>query len=86
MGNPYEARKRNVEVVTTEDVVVTQVVAPETLPEAVEAEAVPEGKVSEILEWVGEDVERAVEALTAEEAGARRSTLIKALEEIIAAA
>lgn len=89
MGNPFEARKRNVEVVATEDVVVTQVEAPEVLPEApeaVEAEAVPEGKVSEILEWVGEDVERAVEALTAEEAGARRSTLIKALEEIIAAA
>lgn len=91
MGNPYEARKRIVEEVTTAKVVETpEVVKTEVAPvvetvAVTEPVSVPEGKVAEILEWVGGDVERAVQALSAEEAGARRTTLVKALEEIIAA-
>ena len=83
MGNPYKARKKvSAPVVTEEEVVV--VPTPPVVAEK-EPEAVPEGKVDEILEWVGEDVDRAVQALSAEEAGARRKTLTKVLEEIIAA-
>lgn len=78
MGNPYKARKK----ITVEEVVEEVV---ETLPATVEeaSETVPDGTGPEILEWVGTDVERAVEALSAEEAGKKRKTVIKALEEII---
>lgn len=86
MGNPYEARKRTVEVAPVEVIeTVPEVVEPKKESVVVETvpETVPEGKVDDILAWVGTDVDRAVEALTAEEVGARRKTLIKALEEII---
>jgi len=44
--------------------------------------AVPEGTVQDVLDWVGDDPERAQEALDAEQAGAGRSTLIAKLEAI----
>lgn len=78
MGNPYKPRKRIVEEAVVEE---TAVETPETV-ETVSDEA-PEGTIKEVLDWVGEDADKAVEALTAEEAGERRKTLIKALEEII---
>jgi hypothetical protein len=45
-------------------------------------EAVPEGTISEIVEWVGTDAERAARALAAEEAGLKRKSLIKTLKTI----
>lgn len=42
-----------------------------------------EGAASEVLAWVGDDSERAVEALTAEQAREKpRSTLVKALARL----
>lgn len=78
MGNPYKPRKRNTEEAVVEETVVE---TPET--EETPSNEVPDGTIKEVLDWVGEDADRAVEALTAEEAGERRKTLIKALEEII---
>jgi hypothetical protein len=44
--------------------------------------AVPDGTVQDVLDWVGNDPDRAEDALTAEEAGQNRSTLIAKLEAI----
>ena len=46
-----------------------------------EPEAVPEGTIAEIKDWVGEDPARAQAALDAEKAGTNRSTLIAWLED-----
>jgi hypothetical protein len=48
-------------------------------------EAPPEGTVSEVLRWVGDDPGRAGQALDAERAGRRRSSLIAELERLGAA-
>ena len=42
------------------------------------------GTVAEVLEWVGNDPERAQAALDAEREGAQRSTLIAQLESLVA--
>ena len=47
----------------------------------VEEEEVPEGTATEVLDWVGDDPDRAQQALDAERAGKNRSTLISQLEE-----
>lgn len=78
MGNPYKPRKRNNEEAVVEETVVE---TPKT--EETASNEVPEGTIKEVLDWVGEDADRAVEALSAEESGERRKTLIKSLEEII---
>lgn len=89
MGNPYKPRKRIVEEAVVEETAVETPETEETVsdeaPETVEtvSDEVPEGTIKEVLDWVGEDADKAVEALTAEEAGERRKTLIKSLEEII---
>lgn len=44
---------------------------------------VPSGTVREVLEWVGDDQDRAEQALAAEKEGAKRSTLISELEDIL---
>ena len=51
----------------------------------VETPTAPSGTVKEILDWVGDDKERASLALKAEtsEGGAKRSTLIDKLEEVV---
>lgn len=41
---------------------------------------VPDGTVGEVLDWVGDDPDRARQALEAERAGQNRSTLISELE------
>lgn len=43
----------------------------------------PTGTISEVTDWVGEDVDRAKAALEAEKNGANRKTLITTLEGII---
>lgn len=52
----------------------------------VQAEAqsgdVPEGTVADVLAWVGDDPDRARQALAAEQDGQQRSTLITRLEEL----
>ena len=59
--------------------------APEAREEVVEPQApvVPAGNVSEVLDWVGEDQERAKLALEAEKAGHNRKTLVKQLKELV---
>lgn len=47
-----------------------------------EGSEVPTGTVEEVKEWVGDDPDRARQALEAERAGQNRSTLIAYLEEI----
>ena len=42
---------------------------------------VPDGTVTEIIEWVGEDPARRRAAITAERAGKQRKTLIAALSQ-----
>ena len=44
---------------------------------------VPEGSVSVIMKWVGDDVEKAKAALAVETEGKARTTLIEKLEELI---
>lgn len=50
---------------------------------AQEENKVPKGTVHEVLDWVGDDKDRAQAALDAEKEGAERVTLISALEEIL---
>lgn len=54
----------------------------ETAPPAPVIE-VPEGPAARVLEWVGDDRERASAALEAEKAGAGRKTLIGKLQAIL---
>lgn len=63
----------------------TPVETPVTAPDepVVETSEVPEGSIKTVLEWVGDDKDRAQSALDAEKAGQERSTLISKLEEII---
>jgi hypothetical protein len=45
---------------------------------------VPDGTIAEVLDWVGDDSDRAVAALEAEEARDQpRSTLVAALEKVV---
>ena len=44
--------------------------------------SVPEGPAAEVLEWVGDDKDRAKAALEAEEAGQQRVGLTKKLKEL----
>lgn len=44
---------------------------------------VPEGSVSVVMKWVGDDVEKAKAALAVETTGKSRTTLIEKLEELI---
>jgi hypothetical protein len=62
--------------------------APEVLATVEEVEeddslTVPVGSVAEVLEWVGEDQERAQLALDAEKAGHSRKTLLKQLKDLV---
>ena len=68
-SNPYAPKNH-----TTHDSLVATVV---------EENPVVSGTVKEVLEWVGEDEERAQRALEAEEAGAKRKTLLDALGDIL---
>lgn len=43
---------------------------------------VPEGSIKKVLEWVGDDVTKALKALEVERAGEQRSTLISKLEAL----
>ncbi len=46
-------------------------------------DAVPAGTIDEVLAWVGDDADRAQEALDAENEGKARSTLIEALQKLV---
>lgn len=45
-------------------------------------QGVPEGSAAEVLEWVGDDKDRAKEALKAEEDGQQRIGLTRKLKEL----
>lgn len=53
-----------------------------TAPVVAASSGVPEGTVAEVLDWVGEDPERARQALEAERAGQQRTTLTSQLEAL----
>lgn len=85
--DPYKPRKiasildKPVEV--TEELVEMQEVEKEDAPVVVEEETVPEGTVKEILAWVGDNKDRAILALEAENAKeSPRKGLVSSLEEL----
>ena len=87
MMDPYKPRKiasildKPVEV--TEELVEMQEVEKEDAPVVVEEETVPEGTVKEILAWVGDNKDRAILALEAENAKeSPRKGLVSSLEEL----
>lgn len=57
--------------------------APEPVEEVVDPQSVPEGPAAEVLAWVGEDKDRAQQALDAEEEGQQRVGLTKKLKELV---
>lgn len=91
--NPYAAKTFVVVVETDEQPVVEAFVVETGTTETVEepaaeapveaVEAVPEGSIADVLKWVGEDAQKAAQALKAEEDGANRKTLVKSLKELI---
>ena len=85
--NPYaphsKATEADVTVEETKDeqVIRESVAAPENATEGSE-NTVPDGPAAEVLEWVGDDKDRAKAALEAEEAGQQRVGLTKKLKEL----
>lgn len=55
---------------------------PVDAPQTEEA-TVPEGSIKEVLGWVGDDATKAQQALKAEKAGEKRTTLVSKLEALI---
>lgn len=78
-ANP-EAVKANEEAAKNEEATPVVATAPEQAP--VE-DSVPEGPIHTVLDWVGDDKSRAQAALSAEEAGQKRTTLVAKLNAII---
>ena len=80
MGNPYAPLSKASENLK-------KVENPEgegTANEPKDVEEVPEGNISEITDWVGDDKDRAQLALDAENGqDSPRKTLVKHLEEVI---
>lgn len=60
-----------------------EVLAPVEEVETDKAQEVPVGSVAEVLEWVGDDQERAKRALEVEKAGHKRKTLLKQLKDMV---
>lgn len=98
-SNPYAANEPNVvraeDSVKTEELVDVKANEAEkatTLPASDDtpiysstvAQEVPEGSIKEVLKWVGDDKDRAVQAITAENKSDKpRVTLVATLEEIV---
>lgn len=81
MPNPYAAKRIYAKVATPEPTP-----TPESAPTPEESisSAVPVGTAKEILEWVGGDAERALEAIESEEAAEKpRKVLLADLEKIV---
>lgn len=78
--NPYAPHSEAVEA-PVEDEKATKAAEPEKTEE--EAQGVPEGSAAEVLAWVGDDKDRAQEALDAEDAGQQRIGLTRKLKEIV---
>jgi hypothetical protein len=51
-------------------------------PDEIKKTQVPDGSVSDVLEWVGDDAQRASTALAHEEGGKGRKTLVTRLSEL----
>jgi hypothetical protein len=77
--NPYAPHSKAPEAAVE---VEKEAEAPESVEESTEPQGVPEGSAAEVLEWVGDDKDRAKEALEAEEAGQQRVGLSKKLKEL----
>lgn len=75
MGNPYEPLSNASDYTKNEE--------PETTSE-VNTEEIPEGNISELKDWVGDDKDRAQLVLDDENSQDNpRKTLVKHLEEVI---
>ena len=71
MGNPYAPKKK---LVITDDIT----------PDVVEEQEVPEGNIKDLLEWVGEDKDKAQLLIYEENSQDKpRKTLTNSLEAII---
>jgi len=85
--NPYAPHSKvsepavTVEESKNEESLKESATAPENATSASE-NTVPDGPAAEVLEWVGEDKDRAKQALEAEEAGQQRVGLTKKLKEL----
>lgn len=88
--NPYAPHSKASEPSVTGEETKNEAVATENETEPVQAtsapapseDSVPEGPAAEVLEWVGDDKDRAKAALEAEEAGQQRVGLTKKLKEL----
>lgn len=84
MGNPYAPKSQSAEPKEVES---PEFETPEEVTEIEEettnSDEVPEGTAAEVLEWVGEDPERAKKALEVEEQGENRVGLSKKLKDLI---
>lgn len=85
MGNPYEPlSKASDNLKKDENPENVENNEENTVSEEENVDGVPEGNISEINDWVGEDKDRAQLALDAENAQETpRKTLVKHLEEVI---
>lgn len=84
MGNPYAAKKKQVTVEATPEVVENHdpVVVDEVENDSADL-GVSALTVDEVMELVGGDVELAKAALDEEREGRGRATLVKKLEEVV---
>lgn len=74
VGNPYAAKTPKPAKEASGEVVA---------PEEPKTPEVPAGSISEVLAWVGDDLDRAKLALDAEKAGHARKSLVKKLTGIV---
>lgn len=82
MGNPYEPLSKASDNLKKDENPENE--STDTVSEEENVDGVPEGNISEINDWVGEDKDRAQLALDAENAQETpRKTLVKHLEEVI---
>lgn len=81
--NPYAPHSKAPEL-TVDGEKVEESQEPEETTEASEeaTQGVPQGSAAEVLEWVGEDKDRAKQALEAEEEGHQRIGLTRKLKEL----
>lgn len=95
-SNPYAAKsKAEKKAVEAPEETTEEPQAPAPHPEEVESvedtqetseeapEEVPDGTTDEVLEWVGEDKDRAKLALESEQNGKKRKGLLRELEELV---
>lgn len=79
MSNPYAPKRQTAKAPKTAQ---ESTEPQESVEESTEPQGVPDGPAAEVLEWVGEDKDRAQQALEAEEDGQQRVGLTRKLKEL----